>query len=326
MSDSNLRPEVSVVIPTRNRARLLLQTIRSVLYQQGVVYEVIVIDEASTDATADVLGSLDDPRIRVIRHTAAVGVAAARNAGAATATAPLVAFIDDDDLWAPWKLRRQLDALDADPGAGWAICGAVTFDEPRGAIVRWARTPEVGALEHELHTWNPVPGGASGVVVRSTVLRDVGGFDETLSIVEDWDLWVRLALAARATAVDGPAVAWRRHATNATKDATAVEREFRAFFAKHQARRTALGIEVDWAQIDRALGAIHRDGGARLGALRAYWRAARTGPVVPAIVRALTLLPGGRRIADRHGRQSLPPSWRRDLEQWLGRAAASSIE
>src|SRR4029453_7953121 len=101
--------DVSVVVPTRNRSALLARTLQSVLRQQDVEFEVIVVDEASTDETPAVLSALGNQRVRVIRHDSPRGLSAARNNGAAGASGEWLAFIDDDDLWAPDRLARQLD-------------------------------------------------------------------------------------------------------------------------------------------------------------------------------------------------------------------------
>src|SRR4030095_8630203 len=113
---------VSVVVPTRNRSTLLSMTLRSVLRQQQVELEVIVIDEASTDDTAAMLATLGDPRVRVIHHDRPLGVSAARNRGAAEAHGEWLAFVDDDDLWAPDKLARQIQAAET-AGRDWAYGG-----------------------------------------------------------------------------------------------------------------------------------------------------------------------------------------------------------
>src|SRR5688572_6566741 len=119
--------DVSVVVPTRNRSTLLMRTLRSVLRQQDVEFEVIVVDEASTDDTPAMLAALDDPRVRVIRHEVPLWLAAARNRGAAEARGEWLAFVDDDDLWAPDKLVRQVHAAQ-DAGREWVYTGAVNFD------------------------------------------------------------------------------------------------------------------------------------------------------------------------------------------------------
>src|SRR5688572_3616095 len=107
-------PDVSVVIPTRNRWELLSTgALPSALAQEGVEVEVHVIDEGSSDATSQELERLNEPRVHVIRHDRPHGVAQARNAGIAAARGQWVAFLDDDDIWAPQKLRRQIDTADA---------------------------------------------------------------------------------------------------------------------------------------------------------------------------------------------------------------------
>ncbi len=113
--------DISVVVPTRNRSALLATTLRSALVQRGVDFEVLVVDEASTDDTLEVVDSFGDARIRVIRHTTAQGVSAARNHGVAEARGAWIAFLDDDDLWAPEKLELQLRAA-RETGACMGVC------------------------------------------------------------------------------------------------------------------------------------------------------------------------------------------------------------
>lgn len=102
--------DVSIVIPTRNRAVFLSHALKSALRQRDVTFEVIVVDEASTDQTPTLLAAVDDRRVRVIRHDVVRGLPAARNHGADAARGDWLAFLDDDDLWAPDKLLRQLEA------------------------------------------------------------------------------------------------------------------------------------------------------------------------------------------------------------------------
>src|SRR4051794_32636077 len=106
---------VTVVIPTHDRAALVPRAVRSALAQRDVELEVIVVDDGSRDATREVLGALaaDGANVTVVRHDAPRGVATARNAGVERAAKPWVAFLDDDDVWAPTKLACQLAAIDA---------------------------------------------------------------------------------------------------------------------------------------------------------------------------------------------------------------------
>ena len=125
--------EVSVIIPTRNRSKLLELSLRSVLWQRSVDFETIVVDDGSTDDTPRMLRSLGD-RIRVFRHERSQGVSAARNRGIAEARGEWVAFLDDDDLWAPDKLELQLQALRRDDRR-WAYAGAVEITVARSVDI-----------------------------------------------------------------------------------------------------------------------------------------------------------------------------------------------
>ncbi len=133
--------DVSVIVPTRNRGALLAMTLRSALRQQDVDFEVIVVDEASTDGTPAMLAAVGDGRVRVIRHDTPRGLSAARNHGAADARGDWLAFLDDDDLWAPDKLVRQLNAAEQ-AGADWVYTGSVNI---RGSRIihasPWYKSP-----------------------------------------------------------------------------------------------------------------------------------------------------------------------------------------
>jgi glycosyltransferase involved in cell wall biosynthesis len=216
--------DVSVVVPTRNRSALLAMTLRSALAQQQVDFEIIVVDEASTDDTPAVIAGLGDPRIRVIRHSRAQGVSAARNQGVSEARAEWIAFLDDDDLWAPTKLALQLRAA-RQSGAAWVYVGhvninvhyRVTGGEPPLA------PPE---LIDQLPAHNVVPGGCSGVMASKNALQRAGLFDVEFQPLADWDLWLRLAHGGLPGWVPQPLVAYRLHGEQMSLDASRVETEF----------------------------------------------------------------------------------------------------
>ena len=205
---------VTVIIPTRNRPDLLYFTLISVLRQRDVDLRVVVVDDASTNGVASVVSRCDDPRVRVARHVVRKGVSAARNRGAAEATTDWVAFCDDDDLWSPDKLHRQLASVRG-AGGDWVYAGCVFVD---AQLEIHGGTPPLppDAITAALRSYNAVPAGASNVLVRTGVFRAVGGFDENLTHVPDWDLWLRLARASAAAYVDSPLVAYRMHGANAS--------------------------------------------------------------------------------------------------------------
>lgn len=201
-------PDVTAVVPTRNRREVLALTLGSILAQKGVDLEVVVVDEGSTDGTAAALAAVDDARLRVVRHDEARGLAAARNAGLEAATSPWVAFCDDDDLWAPDKLRAQLDAVADLPGARWACTGSVSIDGER-RILGHQRAPEPGDNGERLRMGNVIPAGGSSVLLEASLVRELGGFDPWPTGVEDYDMWVRAAQRAPLAAVDRPLVGYR---------------------------------------------------------------------------------------------------------------------
>ena len=205
-------PTATVVIPTRNRLPLLQGAVASALAQEGVDVEVIVVDDGSTDDTSQRLAEIGDPRLRVIRHEVSKGVAPARNRGIAEASGEWVATLDDDDLWSPEKLRRQIDAAE-ERGAGFSYAGAVHFDERR-RVIAVQRPPEAERLAAALLESSAIPAGASNVVARADLLRAVGGFDESLFHLADWDMWLQLSENAGAAAVEQTLVGYFKHPAN----------------------------------------------------------------------------------------------------------------
>ena len=230
-------PLVTVVIPTRNRARLLGLTLRSVLRQQEVAFEVIVVDEGSTDDTPAMLAGLGDGRIRVIRHEIPQGVSSARNRGTADARGNWVAFVDDDDLWAPDKLIRQLHAAEA-VGSHWAYAGAVSITDG-GEIIDGSAPLPPEQMIAALLRHNAIPGGGSNVIVQRTSLERAGTFDSRLDPCEDWDMWIRLGRAGPPAWVCSPLVAYRVHSSNASLNVAAVVRSVRLIESRH-------GTTIDW--------------------------------------------------------------------------------
>lgn len=235
-------PSATVVIPTRNRVGMLSQTLKSVLDQEHVDLEVVVVDEGSSDDTPSFLERIGDDRVRVIRHDPAQGLAAARNAGIDAARTEWIGFVDDDDLWFPHKLRDQIAAAER-IDAPWSYGGALLFTEGPTALdvvvpAHWRR-------EHERLPWrNVVPGGGSNPIVRTSVLDEVGGFDGSISIVADWDMWIRLCQTGEPGLVASPVVAYRIHTSNMTSNAETMLAAVKVLEERHAHLRQ--GEPVDW--------------------------------------------------------------------------------
>jgi glycosyltransferase involved in cell wall biosynthesis len=294
---AGMHPEVTVVIPTRNRWWVLsTSALPSALAQESVEHEVIVVDEGSTDATAAGLTKLEEPRLRVIRHTSARGVAHARNAGISAARGAWVAFLDDDDLWAPQKLRRQLDAAAA-RHASFAYSAAAWLDE-RKHFLHALAPPDPEGLDVRLLRWNEIWAGGSNVIARTEVVRRLGGFDERLFQLADWDLWIRLAFDGRAAAIDDILVGYVVHSQSMLlNDRRDVFAEFRYLVEKHGDVTARTGAHPDAAKFWRWVAAGHLRAGRRGAAARTYMRGARLGRDPRLLLRALAALLGMRGFA-----------------------------
>jgi hypothetical protein len=236
-------PAVSVVIPTRNREHLISDAVAMALEQRDVALEVIVVDDASTDGTASVLAGIDDPRLRVVSRPQQGRLAAARNSGIEAARGQWVALLDDDDVWSPDKLRLQVAAC-AETDAGFAYGGAITVSENLEPLHVW-RQPAPDALLRELLVINVLPAGASNVLVRTDVIRELGGFDVALSHTADWDMWIRLAAASKGASVPEVLVAYRLHSGQESDRGDEMVAELAAIESKYRDLRLELGVELD---------------------------------------------------------------------------------
>jgi len=222
---------VSVIIPTYNHAVFLSEALESVFAQTCSPLEVIVVDDGSTDGTADVLCGYER-RIRVLRQ-ANRGVAAARNAGASVASGELLALLDADDMWLPAKLERQIARLDSEPEVGLVHCGVAEVDG-RGRQFRARLDGMEGSVSTEMLFFRRgvILGGGSAAVVRRAAFLDVGGFDEALSTSADWDLYYRLARRYPVGFVPEVLVRYRVHGGNMHRNVRAMARDMLAAYAK----------------------------------------------------------------------------------------------
>jgi glycosyltransferase involved in cell wall biosynthesis len=255
--------EVSVVIPTCGRVDLLSCAVGAAL-GQDVDVEVVVVDDACADGTAQWLADQADARLRVVRHATQRGVSAARNSGIREARGTWIAFLDDDDAWAPDKLESQLSAAAA-AGRGWVYTGDVHVDERLRLLGGGPPMSPTDAMAM-LSSYNTLSSGASNVMVRADLLAAVGDFDTSLRRTEDWDMWIRLAKTGPPAWVRRPLVAYRHHRGNASTDPSPMVSEPRLLAHRY-------GISVDLTGMMRRAAWSCLQDGRRLKAAGYYLRA-----------------------------------------------------
>lgn len=226
---------------------MLLDAIDSVLAQSSQSFELIVVDDGSTDGTAEQLTKLDQTiRFERIEHS---GPAAARNRGVALAGAPLIAFLDSDDLWAPAKLERQLAFMKANPDCAISQTNEIWIRNGRRVNPGLRHRKRSGDIF--IDSLRTCLISMSATMMRTDLFRSLTGFDESMLAAEDYDLWVRILIDHEAGLLDEPLVTRRGGHPDQTSATTPALDRFRILalaklLADHRLspeRRTAV-IEV----------------------------------------------------------------------------------
>ena len=199
-------PAVSVLMSVRNGAPWVRDAVRSVLDQTASDLELIVIDDGSTDATASLLATIRDPRLRVERQPPR-GLTPSLNRAVALARAPILARLDADDVALPARLACQRAFLEAHPDVGLLGTAAREVDAS-GREIGVVRPPEDdAAIRRAMIRLNPFV--HSSVMMRRRALDEAGGYDESLSVAQDYDLWMRMSRITRLANLTEPLVVRR---------------------------------------------------------------------------------------------------------------------
>ena len=220
-----MQPNVSVIVPTYNRADLLPQALASVLGQSYGDFELLVVDDGSTDNTADVVARIGDARIITIAQEHSGLPAVGRNTGMRWAAGPFIAFLDSDDLWLPDKLVQQVALMEANPALGlsYTNCYRFTDDPTRHEPTPLLRPQDMlsGDAFDQLYGRPKIPNLT--VMIRSAVVADVGYFDEDpqLKANEDYEYWLRIAARYPFGHITAPLALYKAHSGGISKAAVA---------------------------------------------------------------------------------------------------------
>jgi len=253
MSNRHDHPCVSVIIPTRNRVETFLpRAAKSVLVQTEADLELIIVDDASTDGTAEFVKSLGDPRIKYLQHSKCAGQCAARNTGLEAAKGDFVAFLDDDDEWMPHKLEVQLRAFDESPEFGLIYSGWLWVFQEINTVER-KNVPDKKGLIRGYHRW--FHNVCVDTLIRTDLVRAAGGYNEALVCYEHTDLLIRLTRLCRFGHVrDVLAVCWSHHGIRVSNSSECLANgidyllaNYRDFIRVHRKA---------WAEFNLRLGAL----------------------------------------------------------------------
>jgi glycosyltransferase involved in cell wall biosynthesis len=323
---------VDVIMPTHNRRDVLVHAVASALGQSYPNLRCIVVDNGSTDGTASVLESLANDRVVVVVDDKPLGCARARNLGmAASKGSRWLAFLDDDDLWAPTKVERQLAIMAANPDARWSATGSVHVSQELGvrAAVRLVTSPGAASdelvipsaeLRQLLKDENRIPTGSSSVLVARDLIDQVGDFFPEITTNEDWDMWLRLATESPLAYIDQPMVAariWEGQMSNQGLPFVSCAAVVRA--------RNFPGegpLPTDYAARWHRETARRRVAGRqRLPAAQSYvaaaWVGRDPGQLAYALAAAISPSSTERRLRRLESTRTVPEGWDAYTEQWL---------
>jgi glycosyltransferase involved in cell wall biosynthesis len=284
MRPGSFPPVVSIILPTCNRLTYLREAVASVRAQTVARWELIVVDDGSTDGTADWVAGIDDSRIRLLAMDHCGFPSKLRNRGIAAARAEWIAFIDSDDLWVSDKLERQLDLHRDRPELRWS-CTGFEFIDALGAAMSAARFrpwPGADSLVRAL-LLNEATLALPSVMMARSLLSELHGFDEHFQFVEDYELWFRACRRADCGIVDLPLLKIRRHAGSSSRGRSA---EIDAYWLQIYSRFAQTAESADERRLCRRREAFHAVWLARELAARKEWTKSRR-----AFGRALRLRP-----------------------------------
>ncbi|WP_069789917.1 glycosyltransferase family 2 protein [Cyanobacterium sp. IPPAS B-1200] len=215
-------PLISVIIPVYNGEKTIQETIKSVLQQTFTDFELIIINDGSTDNTLEKIAQIEDDRVKVLSF-ANQGVSAARNLGIANSQGDYLAFLDTDDLWTEDKLELQLKALQENKEAVLAYSWINNIDKNSKFLRSYSHILLNGYVYEKLLISNFL-GTASNPLIRRKVFAEIGNFEESFPYAEDWDLYLRIAKKYDFVCVPLPQILYRISSNSLSTNTTKMEK------------------------------------------------------------------------------------------------------
>jgi glycosyltransferase involved in cell wall biosynthesis len=216
-------PKVSVVIPAYNAMTYLPETVESVLRQTFTDFEVLIINDGSSDHIVQWASQIVDPRVKLISQENQ-GLPGARNTGIAHAQGEYIAFLDADDLWEPTKLEKQVRCLDDTPEVGLVHTWMLLVDEQGKSTGKVMKSNAQGEVWKQLVEKNVI--ACPSVIVRRCCFETVGVFDINLRSIEDWDMWIRIATRYPFAVIKEPLSYYRQLPGSMSKNCQVMEQAF----------------------------------------------------------------------------------------------------
>jgi glycosyltransferase involved in cell wall biosynthesis len=271
--DEQSNPTVSVLIAAYNAMEYLPETVESVLNQTYTDFELIIVDDGSTDCIADWVKQIEDRRLRFVSQPNK-GLAAARNEGLKHARGELIAFLDADDLWRPAKLAMQVERMVANPKVGVVYNWVAIIDEHGALQGKVRKSNAEGNVWGQLTTGNIVECG-SVALVRRECFAKVGSFDEDLpcSCSEDWDMWLRIATSYEFAVIKEVLTLYRCHSNSLSRRWQIMDESFeivlkKAFAGAPESLRGSKERSFAFAKLRTAWKALQNSNGDSGEALR----------------------------------------------------------
>ncbi len=277
-------PKVSIVIPAYNAMKYLPETVASVMNQTYQDFEIVLVNDGSSDQIQSWAADQKIPQLRLISQENR-GLSGARNTGVRNAQGEYIAILDADDLWEPTKLQKQVQALDDAPDVGIVYTWTALVDENGELTGRYYKRHEEGDVWNTLVEFNLV-GCGSVPLIRKSCFEVAGDFDENLrSFVEDWDLWLRMARLYRFKVVKEPLVFYRQRPDSASKNWEAMERSYQIVIQKNfsdlspELAASKPRCEA-FVYLNLAWMALQGANADRLAASRYQWKAVQSFPLI----------------------------------------------